>query len=361
MAHNINYHNGKYSFFSAKEVPWHKLGTVTEQALTSEEAIKAANLDREVIKVETYAKFPTEMINNQLVDMNGKPVTSSSQRGVKLPKTYATVMKDSYHVLGTVGKDYEVIQNIELFNFIDDMVGQKLAIFETAGALGDGEVVFITLKLPSFMLFNGDQIDNYILLKSSHDGSSQVDVIFTPVRVVCNNTLSMAMRDKNTADYKISFRHTKNVRNKMANASVIFNRQMTYSTDLSDYMEYLSKIPITDKSLNKIVSELVFGNYSVYEEDKKDSINFLSYNDIMNYDKFSTKAKNQFFNILNWTNQGAGQDTNRGTALWLYNGINGYYHNGAKYKDDADRFTSLYDGTSFKKMTKSIDLISQLV
>lgn len=165
------------------ETPWHGLGTKLENVATAEKAILAAGLDWTVTKEPLFLR-------------DGREVAGS----------FATVRTDTKEALGIVGRVYRPLQNKEAFSFFDAVVGSKEAIYHTAGALGDGEKVWILAKLPGSVRVTGDDVtDKFVLLSNSHDGSSPVRIMFTPIRVVCQNTLNIALRD-NTR--KQTVRHT---------------------------------------------------------------------------------------------------------------------------------------------------------
>jgi len=196
MAHElwIDTASGTASMFYVDEVPWHGLGTPLAGPATSAEAIKAANLDWQVSKQQLFIQ--------------------QGQGHVPIQDRYAVVRppqgsEESNVVLGVVGKEYTPLQNCEAFAFFDHIVGKGAAVYHTAGALGLGERVWILAKLPDTIRVIGDDItDKYLLLANSHDGSSAVQIKFTPIRVVCNNTLTLALGQGDT----LRIPHTKDVR-----------------------------------------------------------------------------------------------------------------------------------------------------
>ncbi len=179
MAHNLEIRNGEASMFYVDELPWHGLGQQLSGPATAKEAIKAAKLDWEVMKVPLYA----EQANSR----------------VALEDTFGIVRKDLWpgkgcKVLGIVGSQYAPLQNADAFTFFDPIVGENAAAYETAGVLGNGERIWILAWVPENIVVVGeDVVHKYLLLSNSHDGTSSVQVKFTPIRVVCQNTLTMAL------------------------------------------------------------------------------------------------------------------------------------------------------------------------
>lgn len=114
---------------------------------------------------------------------------------------------DTQQVLGVVGKDYQIVQNRDVFLFFDSIVGAAEKVkYETAGALGNGERIFITAKLPDYIRVGKDDlIEQYVFLTTSHDGYGSITAAFTPVRIVCQNTLNAAFRNQQNC---IKIRHT---------------------------------------------------------------------------------------------------------------------------------------------------------
>jgi len=196
MAHElwIDTADGTASMFYVDEVPWHGLGIRLAGPATTAEAIRAANLDWPVSKQRLF------------IQQGSSHVPVHDRYAVMRPPQGN---ESGDVVLGVVGKDYTPLQNDEAFAFFDHIVGKGAAVYHTAGALGQGERVWILAKLPDTIRVVGDDVtDKYLLLANSHDGSSAVQIKFTPIRVVCNNTLTLALSQGDT----IRIPHTRNVR-----------------------------------------------------------------------------------------------------------------------------------------------------
>ena len=188
MAHAIDQSTGNAAVFVTGEPAWHRLGRVIESATTSAEAMGLAGLDWRVEQWPIRAFDP----DNYLVEAG-------------IPHAVANVRTDTKAVLGVVGKRYRVFQNSEAFQFMDALVGDKLAMYETAGSLHDGRRVWMMARIPKeYRAGADDLIKPYVLLTNTHDGSQALRMIPTTVRVVCQNTLNLALREAGVEGLSIS-------------------------------------------------------------------------------------------------------------------------------------------------------------
>lgn len=176
MAHDLMIEDGKAAMMYFGTTPWHGLGQELDKPATAAQAIEAAGLDWPVSKERLFVDA-----NGTNVPVKGKMATSRVDENGRLV------------TLGVVSERYEVLQNRDAFSFFDPIVGDGAAVFHTAGALDEGRRIWVLAKLPGEIRVVGDDVvDKFLLLSNSHDGSRSVRVMFTPIRVVCQNTLSMA-------------------------------------------------------------------------------------------------------------------------------------------------------------------------
>ena len=188
-------------YIAKKGLPFVYKGAVdVTECKSSAEVMEKACLDWEVAKCEVYSKFPVEedVMKQQSIyqdhhfmahDENLAPALYA-----KIPNGYATYRKDYGIPLGIVKERYTPVQNNEAFSFFDDAIGKNAAIWQTAGYFGMGERIFVSAKLPNTITVKGDPVDSYLVFTNSHDGSSGVKILFTPIRIVCLNTLNAAIR-----------------------------------------------------------------------------------------------------------------------------------------------------------------------
>jgi phage/plasmid-like protein (TIGR03299 family) len=197
VPHSLDQTDGQTSFVSAREDAWHRLGTVLPDAFTAEEAMEHGLLGGWNVR-----KLPAWTTD----DVTGKPLAMPGRFSVvrSNPVSRAT------EFLGDVGSVYHPIQNEEHCDFLNTLVDESGAHFETAGAINGGRQVFVTMKLPGYMQVGGvDRVNNYLAAVNSHDGSMPFTFMITPVRVVCENTLNLAF---GRASRTFRVRHTRGAR-----------------------------------------------------------------------------------------------------------------------------------------------------
>jgi phage/plasmid-like protein (TIGR03299 family) len=340
MAHNLFYNEqaDKHSFFSVKEKAWHGLGQIVEDYPTSAEAIRYAGLDYTVEKRTLF----TDTLANDLSDLD----TGIAFPKTEVPNFFATVRNDNNAVLGVVGKDYEVVQNADAFQFFDAIVGGGNGIkYETAGALGKGERIFITAKLPDYIkVGKQDLIEQYLFLTTSHDGFGSITAAFTPTRIVCNNTLNAAMRNHSNG---IKIRHTASANDRLKQAHTLMGISHVMAEELQELFNYWAKVRISDVQVKKLIQVAMAPNKEV-----------ISNLELGLLDKLSTTYTNIVDNAYTYAMGNATQqmETTAGTLFGAYNAITGYYQNVRNFKDGDAKFKSIMDGTAKQRAQVAFDL-----
>lgn len=235
MAHEVenimyvsNEENGRF-------VPWHGLGTAVAEAPNSAEAIKLAGLDWVV---------------------ESKPVFTDS--GIEIPNYKANIRDIDQKVLGVVSNRYQVVQNKDAFDFTDALIGEGCR-YETAGSLCGGKRIFLLARMPEAKILD-DSFENYICFTNSHDGFSSIKAVMTPVRVVCQNTLSLAL---SSAKRQWSTKHIGNLDSKLAEAKHTLELANDYMTEFGKAADILAHTKVTDAEVEAILDEL----FPVKEED----------------------------------------------------------------------------------------------
>ena len=208
------------TMFYVRETPWHGLGTRVMEAPGSEDALELAGLNWKVRQEPIYTD------NNLLI-----------------PGYKANVRDLDDKVLGVVTDRYKVVQNDEAFAFTDGLLGEGVR-YETAGALLDGRKVWILARMPREFIINGEQISP----------SGAIKVAVTPIRVVCNNTLNLAL---STAKRSWSMVHTGDVQGKMEEAKQTLFMAEKYMSRLGREFENLRKIELTDRQVMDYIKLLL--------------------------------------------------------------------------------------------------------
>lgn len=325
MSHNLAWNEKaqQYSFASAIETPWHKLGQILPNKMTSKEAIENAHLDYEVFKQKLYTG-------------DGKEIESH----------FVNIRQDNGSIMGVVGKDYTVIQNSECFEFFDNVVGADQAIFQTAGALGLGEIVFMSAKLETVMkvLKDTSVIDNYIVFMTSHNSTYPISAFFTPTRVVCQNTLNAALNNRTN---KVSIRHTRNAKSRFDEAARVMGLNTDYMDTLKEALNHLASVPVSDSRAKELISRVLMSS---------DELKALVINSNV---EFSIRKYNMIMEINHYYQSAKDLDSIRGTAYGLYNGITGYFQNKKGFTDDDKKMLSIIDGYSYNIQNKMFQLLGK--
>ena len=217
------------TMFYTRETPWHGLGTKVEDAPGSKEALVAAGLDWKVIQKEICTK-------------EGQPV-----EGYR-----ANIRDRDQNILGVVSERYKVVQNEEAFSFTDQLLGEGVT-YETAGSLQDGRRTWILARLPQRYIISGDEITPYLVFMNSHDGSGAIKAAMTPIRVVCQNTLNLAL---STAKRSWSTNHTGDIQGKLSDARNTLLYAERYMKELGKAIDQLNRIRLSDQKVYEYINAL---------------------------------------------------------------------------------------------------------
>lgn len=229
------------TMFYTREKPWHGLGTMVAEAPNSKDALRLAGLNWKVLQEPVYTE------NEELI------------QGYK-----ANVRDTDRKVLGVVTDRYKVIQNEEAFAFTDTLLGEGVR-YETAGSLQEGRRVWMLARLPREFIIGGERISPYMVFSNTHDGSGAVKTALTPIRVVCNNTLNLALR---TAKRSWSMIHTGDISGKIEEAKNTLFLADEYMTALGQEFENLRKIKLSEKQVLDYIKILLpmEENYSLLQK-----------------------------------------------------------------------------------------------
>jgi len=332
MAHNLNIIDNRASFASTKKA-WHGLGQILTERMTAQEALEHASLNYNVAKVPTLTEsFITE-------DAEVIPPLETGH--------FSTIRTDTQQVLGNVGSQYTVIQNRDAFKFFDPIISRDEAIYETAGALGKGEIVFLTAKLPAHIRVGKDDlVEMYVVFWNSHDGSSACYGLITPVRVVCNNTLNAAIR---VSKGKVSIRHSASAEQRLKEAHKILGLSNKLQEELSDIFAVMNTSKISDKDAGKTITK-----FFATDDEFKRLLTGESGGEV-----FSTRKQNIIREAWEFYNQGIGQEEILGTGWGVYNGLTGYLSHKKKYSSPKNKMKGLLvDNTTAKAMNLVMSAIA---
>jgi phage/plasmid-like protein (TIGR03299 family) len=218
------------SMFYVREAPWHGLGKGVEQALNSEEALQEAGLDWTVIQK-----------------------TIQTEDSMAITGYKANIRETDQRVLGVVTDRYKIVQNHEAFAFTDELLGEGVK-YETAGSLQNGKKVWLLAKLPDNYIISGDRISPYMVFSNSHDGSGSIKIAMTPIRIVCQNTLNLALSN---AKRIWTTTHTGDMKSKLDEARKTILLAENYMDNLGAEVDRLNRIKVSDHKVLEYINLLI--------------------------------------------------------------------------------------------------------
>lgn len=293
--------------------PWQNLGIELNHPKTAREAIEIAGLDYTVVKKRLELKT-----------------------GLK-QNAYATVRTDTGDVLGTVGKSYKPIQNREAFAFFDVLVDKQEAVYDTAGVFGLGESIWILAKLPGYITVNrNDIVNKYLLLTNSHDGSVHVRVKLTPIRVVCNNTLTSALQGAG----EVLISHTPKTVQDLEKAVTMLGLSNSLYEQLDVMFNAMATKKITEEQLREYVQALVPDNEEAQNTARTE------------------KIRNS---VLQLHDAGRGAHLSRGTLWGAFNSVTEYTDHMMLGGDSTTRLNSIWFGRGEQLKLKAFHLADQMM
>lgn len=338
--------------YAVKGMPFRYKGAVNvEDCKTAEDVMSSAGLNWNVSKCELVAKMP---ILYDQSDRDGFIFGDSNY--VECPNAFATYRTDYNIPLGIVKERYTPVQNTEAFNFFNNAIGKNKALWQTAGFFGNGERIFVSAKLPKNIFVQDDVIENYLVFTTSHDGSSGVKILFTPIRIVCENTLNAAIHD--STNY-ISFRHTKSVHNNLDIAAEILETCNNKIANLQEQFILMKKIKMTDEKAQQTFANVVLTDDEQFRiKQTGHTIGQIIIRDwrAINDAQISMKKVNVIAEMNNYYFDGIGQRELVGTGYGVYNAVNGYYSN-VDNSEGLKRMDSLLYGDKARKIELAGNLI----
>lgn len=352
------------SRYTVNGLPWaHGLGKDVTDCVTAKDVMKKAGLNWTVKKCELVAQMPFTLGGdntiNEIDELNGTFKRNGFiYRG--LPEAYATYRTDKNIPLGLVKSKYEVVQNMDAFNFFDEAIGIDKCHWESAGSLGYGHKIFVTAKIETTTEVDlksfKDPIDNYLVFTNSHDGTSSLTIMFTPIRVFCTNCLNAGL---DSSSSYIRIRHTESAKDRLERGAEILHIACKRVNDAKQLYQALYTIKMKDEAvleylanLNLTESERLLLN----EYDSHSGYKRLINRDYLTLERtgISVRKANMIQNMYEYYMDGIGQQQIAGTAWGAYNAVTGFYSNVANLEGQK-RMESLLYGNAQRVMQKAID------
>lgn len=316
MAHNVE------SMIYAGPVPWHGLGTQVSETISTKEAIKEAGLDWTVKAIPLY---------------------TGKEFGAQMAQHRAIIRESDKRILGECGSDYVPLQNTEAFKFFDPFLKAGEAQIESAGSLRQGQNIWVLAKLNKAPLevVKNDAVEKFLLLSNTHRGGYAVKVGFTPIRVVCANTLAMAESDNSSQLLRVA--HSTQMINNLEKVQEIVNAADAQFEATAEQYRFLASRQVSKKDIQQFVKQVFMPNAG--DSQRTQTREALMVDNITRL--FETGMGNAMPGVA-------------GTAWALYNAGTQFltYEKG---KDEDKRLYNLWFGSSHKQNDDMLSTVLQMV
>ena len=318
------------------ETPWHKLGIPVDHAMTAKEALQMASLDWTVSKKPIYV--------NTGMGESGLPQFTT------IADKMAIVRDSDGKVLGVMGDDFQPLQNTNAFDFTEAVAGQLL--YETAGSLDGGKRIWILARLPDSMSIKGDEVKKYVLLANGHDGTQVVRLLITPIRVVCNNTLTAAL----TSTSGFYGRHTKNLMARVTDAQDALAITRKWYATFEEQANYLAgknfapdKIPLLLNAAfqPKLLPQKTSGSNDIAGTDLDFSTRWIN----------TSKTVTDYITVKQ---KGASEPSMYQTCYGALNGIVEYLDYSKHYMNDDTRFKNVFGQQGLQIKSRAMDYLIKI-
>lgn len=306
--------NFETGFSASGVVPWHKLGIVIEEAPTFDEAIKLAGLDWDVIPKPIFDEYGRVILGFKV-----------NQR--------STDNKN----LGIVTDRYKIVQNRIAFAFTEALLGEGVR-YETAGSLASGKRVWILARMEGTLLAE-EKIDPYLVFTNNHDGTGAVRVAVTPIRVVCQNTLNLALK---SASRHWSCTHTGDIQGKLDEARYTLSNAKAYMKALEEEFGELKLKKISDSKVREMTDKLLEIEFNNLFKNAANTGKTLELKEVMRQQKFEEKLNRKRNDILNIYYDKPDLKDTEYTAFRFVNAVSDYATHTTDHKNTANYQENLF-------------------
>ncbi len=279
---------------SERNVPWHGLGTPVTTAPTSREALIMAGLDwkvnqTEIVPYEQVKKIVTDIRFAMTMNQDISRYLHQLEE-LKIDGYRANYRETDNKTLGIVTNRYRICQNLDAFDFCDSLLGEGVT-YETAGSLASGKRIWLLAKMPKRMITD-EAMETYLVFTNSHDGKGAINVAISPIRVVCQNTLNLALRQANR---KWSCAHKGDISGKLAEARMTLSNANAYMDYLEEEFGELKMIKMDEDKVWEYLKLLfpIDGSETAKKEDWMKQARLEVYND-WNKPDLASREKSAF-------------------------------------------------------------------